>query len=130
MNDEQLPKSDLNRLKQEVLSRPPIAALPCNLPDHWLDMIARDLEEVVGNSEYGGDDTFSYAAAPLALIIHILEGRASSKGIPIPFDELYRYFCDLRIEVSLEMVSRRTNIRAEPATLETIFTGREVQFHR
>lgn len=89
-------------------------------------MIARDLEEVVGDNEYGGNATFSYAAALLALIIHILDGKTPSKGIQIPFDELYRYFCDLRIEVSLEIMSRRTDIRAEPATLETIFTGREV----
>ena len=43
MSKNRLPKSDLDKLRQEVLALPPSAALPCNLSDNWLDMIARDL---------------------------------------------------------------------------------------
>lgn len=44
MNQYALPRSDLHRLGREVLSGPPEAALPCNLPDDWLNLIARDLD--------------------------------------------------------------------------------------
>lgn len=130
MNNEQLPMSDLDRLKQEVLSVPPIAALPCNLPDHWLEMIARDLEKIVGDGECSEDDTSSYVVASLALIIRILEGKTPSQEIKIPFVVLFLYFNELRMEVNLEISRRRTDIRTEPATLETIFTGREVLVDR
>lgn len=37
-------QSDLLQLKREVLDQGPEAALPCNLPDKWLCLLARDLE--------------------------------------------------------------------------------------
>lgn len=40
MCDNELPKSDLKQLRDEVLCINPEGALPINLPDHWLDMIA------------------------------------------------------------------------------------------
>lgn len=126
MQYECLPKSDLQRLKQEVLDQLPEAALPANLPDHWLDMIARDLEESVGTGECG-DDLPSCASAPLALIVHILFAKTSSDHLEISLETLHRYFCDLRIEVNLEIVNRRTEIKVESATLETIFSNRDVR---
>ncbi|MFA6928686.1 MAG: hypothetical protein WCT05_00050 [Lentisphaeria bacterium] len=126
MQYECLPKSDLQRLKQEVLDQLPEAALPANLPDHWLDMIARDLEETVGTGGHGGDSS-SYASAPLALIVHIMAAKTSSERLEISLETLHRYFCDLRIEVNLEIVNRRTEIKVESATLETIFSNRDVR---
>ena len=41
-----------------------------------------------------------------------------------------QHFGDYRLEVSLEQVSRKTEIRAEPATLETIFANREVRVEK
>lgn len=126
MQYERLPKSDLQRLKQEVLDQGPEAALPANLPDHWLDMIARDLEETVGTGGHGGDSS-SYASAPLALIVRIMEAKTSSERLEISLETLHRYFCDLRIEINLEIVNRRTEIKVESATLETIFSNRDVR---
>lgn len=98
--------------------------MPCNLPGHWLDMIARDLEATMTEGEDG------YAAAPLMLVVHILQGKTpgqSGHGIQIPLDTLNDYFCDLRVEINLEIVSRRTRSRVEPATLDSIFTGHTVR---
>jgi len=120
MFDDDLPKSDLKQLRDEVLSKHPEAALPVNLPDHWLDMLARDLDEVF---EVVDDVPSSNASAPLALILHTIQGKTSNERVEISFDTLYRYFHDLRAEIHLEIISRRTNFRIEPATLETIFTN-------
>ena len=118
------PKSDLVQLKSEVLERPVVFALPCNLPDHWLDKIARDLDEVIAS---GGGDEGTYAAAPLALILHILQSRTQGPVMTISFEKLWDYFQYLQIEINFEIVSRRTGHKIEPATLKTIFTDRQVQ---
>jgi hypothetical protein len=123
MRNNRLPKSDLAKLQREVLALPPSAALPCNLPEHWLDMIARDLEATITGGEEG------YASAPLLLVVHILQGKTpgqSGQEIQIPLETLYDYFRDLRVEIDLEIVNRRTRSWIEPATLDSIFTDRMV----
>lgn len=124
MRNNRLPKSDLAKLQREVLALPPSAALPCNLPEHWLDMIARDLEATMTGGEEG------YASAPLLLVVHILQGKTpgqSGQKMQIPLDTLYDYFRDLRVEIDLEIVNRRTRSWIEPATLDSIFTNRMVK---
>ena len=125
-----LPPTDLEELAQEVLrNRPADAALPCNLSDKWLDLISRDLDvcfgDLVADSE---TQSKSHMAAPLALIIHILFAKQGSKSIEVAFEELERYLSDFRIEVALELVTRRTNISASQATVQTIFEKRTVEF--
>jgi hypothetical protein len=124
-----LPRTDLSKLQQEVLSGPPEAALPSQLSDCWLELIARDLEMTVGDGEpeEGGG---TYASAPLALITHLLFGKRAGKEFALSYDEIYSLFCDLRVEISLEIVSRQTDIKVEPATLETIFSNREVSIEK
>lgn len=126
MNEFDLPRSDLELLRQEILSGPPEAGLPSHLPDHWLDWIARDLEMTVGDSEHVVGAKPSYAAAPLALIIHLLRGKAQGEDLQVSVMEMFEYFRDLRIEIALEMVNRRTGIQIEAATLATIFSNRVV----
>ena len=46
----------------------------------------------------------------------------------ISIDQLKAYLVDFRIEIGLEMVNRRTNIRTAGAVLETIFENRPVLF--
>lgn len=127
MSNDRLPKSDLVKLQEEILALPPSAALPCNLPDYWLDMIARDLEATLTEGKEG------YAAAPLILITHLVQGKTSAtpeEGVQIPLDTLFAYFCDLRVEINLEIVSRRRRCWVEPATLDSIFTNRMVSVVR
>lgn len=126
MCDDDLPKSDLKLLRDEVLSKHPEAALPINLPDHWLDMIARDLDDAFEAVEIY-DMPSSNASAPLALVLHIMQAKTSSDHIEIPLDTLYRYLRDLRTEINLEIINRRTEIKVESATMDTIFTNRTVK---
>lgn len=122
-----LPRTDLLKLHVEVLSGPPEAALPSQLSDYWLELIARDLEMTLGDDE-PEEGSEPYASAPLALIVHLYFGKRGGVVLALNDDELYSLFCDLQIEISLEIVSRKTDIKAEPATLETIFSNREVTF--
>ncbi len=130
MDETELPLSDLELLRSEVLTQPPEAALPRNLSDYWLDLIGRDLEECVGDGAGNHDESTPYMTAPLALILHILTGKTGSNKLEVPLDDMFKYFQDYRIEIALESVRRRTDIRPEAATLETIFTERDVQVER
>jgi hypothetical protein len=67
-------------------------------------------------------------AAPLALIVHLLFGKQGGAGVKVAFEELGQYLSDFRIEVALEQVTRRTNVSANRATVQTIFTKRTVEF--
>jgi len=74
-------------------------------------------------------------SAALLLILHILEYKEEKGGnfsgeIEVRTEDLFGYFRDYLLEVSLEIVSRQTDIKAESATLETIFTDRNVVFSR
>ena len=124
-----LPRSDLNLLKEQVLSQTPDAALPSRLSDFWLDCIARDLERTVGDEIADESDPTPYGAAPLALIMHLLSEKLGSPTLSISVEELREHFCRLRIEVGLEMVNRRTDCRAESATMETILSDRTVMIY-
>lgn len=124
MNFNPLPNSDLRRLHREVLSGSPDSALPCNLPDCWLEMIARDLDFSLEEAEHSAPPSISYASAPLALILHILFEKSGKNEVSIPLDVLHRYFEDLRIEVNLEIMNRRTPTKVTSATLDSIFTDR------
>lgn len=125
-----LPPTDLDKLAQEVLQgQPGDAALPCNLTDHWLDLICRDLDVCLGDLDAESETpSKSHLAAPLALIVHLLFAKQGGTQVKLAFEELDRYLVDLRIEVALEQVTRRTNFSASRATVQTIFTKRTVEF--
>lgn len=127
MTEEKLPLSQIHLLRKDVNRESPSAALPSNLPDYWLELIARDLEETVGEGVHLCEESAKYAAAPLALIIQILSGKLGTQRLELPLDKLFEYFCEYRIEINLEIVNRRTVFKTEPATLETIFTNRAVR---
>lgn len=116
-------KSDIRRLKCEVLDRGPEAALPCNLPDEWLRLLARDLEMVL----QGQYERSNYLNAPLAIVIQLLQAKSCNSETEVSFseEELLHYLQYLEIEIALEMVRRAANIVARPATIETIFTDRD-----
>lgn len=126
MNANELPPSDLELLRREVLSEPPEAALPSRLPDHWLELLARDLDMSIGDGARTANTQQSYAAAPLALIIHLLCGKTGNTRHEISLMQMFEYFRDYETEIAFEMLNRRTGMKVESATLETIFSDRTV----
>jgi len=127
MHDRPLPRSDLILLAREVLAQPPVAALPSNLSDQWLNLIGRDLDVCFGDIDAEGDEP-THMAAPLALIIHLLSGKQGTKEIRISLDQFKNFLMDYRIEIALELVNCLTNIHSNEAVLETIFENRQVHF--
>lgn len=127
MSNTSLPRSNLKRLKKEVLDLSPVSALPCNFPEHWLHMIARDLQEVMNSDDHGKDEAKSYASAPLALIIYILKEKSPDPINSISLEMCWDYFVDLNIEINLEILNRMAIHKSVPATIETIFTNRQIQ---
>ncbi len=129
MRNGPLPPSDLFVLKKDVLDHPAAAALPRNLSDQWLDLIGRDLDVCFAEMDPQFDAP-SHMAAPLALVIHLLSGKHGKNKMEIEFEKFKDYLTDYRAEIALEVINRRTNIRASGATLETIFENREVFWTR
>jgi hypothetical protein len=117
------PVMDLVELKKQILDKEPAAALPCQLSDYWLDQVEESLEQVLENPDI---DAGSYLAGPLALVVHILFARTASHELEVSHSQLYECLRSYRIEVALEAVSRRTNVKSAPASLDTIFADRLV----
>lgn len=121
------PEDILNRLRDEVLCLPHEAALPCNLSDFWLDQIAYDLDMSIGESAQTNTEAVAgHMTVPLMLVLHLLAGKTGSNTIQVPHEELFGYLDALNMEIGIEIVNRRTEITASSATLETIFTDRDV----
>lgn len=112
-----LEKSDLKKLKREVLDLGPEATLPYNLPDAWLSLLHRDLQMI----QQEENEDYQYLTAPVAIIVHILVCQKKS-AFSFSEEELFEYMQDLRFEISIEIARRSTGFAAEPATLDTIFT--------
>lgn len=124
-----LPITDLDRLHQEILTGPPEAALPVNMNDEWLNLIARDLDEALnqsGSPDKTEGEKMPRLAAPLALVAHILLGREGAAWSEVPLDELYEYCQNYLAEITLEMVRRKLGYDLEPASLETILKPRNL----
>lgn len=115
---------DMELLQKEILSKPGEAALPCNLSDYWIDEIASALEAI-----FEGDSITesSQLAAPLALVSHILGAKNEWKEMQLTWEELFEHFKNYRIELALEEIKRRTDMKSTPATLETIFSNRSIE---
>ncbi len=122
---EPLALTDLSELAAEVLNLSASQSLPVNLPDHWLRRIARDLD-ACANEDEDDPEPSVYMAGPLAIVLRLLLGKNSESPGVVTFDQLERYFRELRLEVHLELISRFTNIAVDAAGLDSIFEGRSV----
>lgn len=125
--------SVLERFHAEVLDRGGEAILPRNLSDHWLGVLAKASEELLGEvgqegppGSLGGshEDMNAIVVAAILAIVSAKEGGQSE--IRLSWDELHDYLTHYCLELSLELVHRNTEVQYEQATLETILTDRDV----
>lgn len=108
----------MQKLKREVLDGEPGSALPSKLSDEWLDMAIDSVEGMV----HGDDDKQGMHGIGMALILKTLsDKRSEAKELSIPTPELFKYVQSYMIELALEELNRKTDVRASAATLETIF---------
>lgn len=103
--------------------QPPAAALPCNLSDELLELVARDLDAMLSGVK-PQDAGRRADAAPLGLVLHILAGQACNGKPGISVADLFAAVEDYRLEITMELKKRRTGIHFIPATMETIFKRR------
>jgi hypothetical protein len=79
-----VPKTNLEKLANEVLSRGPSAALPKNLPDRWLRAIGRDLLKAQkANMEGRDDDPSLDLNGPILLVTALRTHRQN-----VPYDQV------------------------------------------
>jgi hypothetical protein len=116
----------LYRFKCEVTDLGPAACLPRSLSDTWLHALIKSADDLIGG-EAPSEDT----ALALAAVFTILQGSHRGEQMTNT-DELtlLSILNDFRIELALELVHRSTDVRYEPATLQTIFTDRDVSIWR
>ena len=119
----------LERFQLEVLDLGPSACLPRNLSDYWLRELQKSVEVLLTGQEQEG----ASASGAMAAVLTLLEAK-SNKRRPakrsMPLEEFNRLAEDLRLELALEENHRLSDIKYEPATLETIFTNRSFRTWR
>lgn len=120
-------KHILRRFQEEVMNSGPESTLPCNLTDYWLTEIQQHLEQLFESiTAPDGLKSERSMALPFAAVIHILFAKGRTEKLEVPMEEMLNYFEYYRAELALEETRRRTDLRAEPASIETIFTDRNV----
>lgn len=116
----------LNRFKREVTELGPVACLPRSLSDAWLNALIQSADALIA-----GEDQSAESALALAAVLTILQG--SHRREQLLNDDVLTHLTilnDFRIELALELVHRSTDVHYEAATLQTIFTGRDVSIWR
>ena len=117
----------LQSFKKEVTDTGVGACLPKNLSNKWLSYLSEQIEDMLFDNE---SEHESYAEVTAAVIFLIQEKEIEKDAFSISYEDLYDYFDKYRIELSLETVHRQTKIKYEAATLDTIFTERDVKIWR
>lgn len=116
----------LYRFKCEVTDLGPVACLPRSLSDAWLKALIQSADDLIA-----GEGQSAESALALAAVLTILQG--SHRGEQFLSSDVLTHVSvvnDFRIELALELVHRSTDVHYEAATLQTIFTGRDVSIWR
>lgn len=116
----------LYRFKREVTDLGPVACLPRSLSDAWLNALIHSADVLIAGEDQSAESTLALAA-----LLTILQGsHRSEQLLSTDVHTHLRILTDFRIELALELVHRSTDVHYEAATLQTIFTGREVSIWR
>lgn len=115
----------LKQFKSQVTDQGSVACLPRELSSEWLRTVLESTEILLA----GEDDEKGAIALAAVFVLMAAKGISREKLIS---DEIWLQSIvqDYGIELALETVHRRTEIRYQPATLETIFAKRDVHSWR
>ena len=118
-----IPKTDLDKLLKEVLSRGPAAALPRNLPDRWLRALGRDIARArKANLEGHNDDPAIDIAAPLLLVATLTQAKsAPASETAFGAEDLKKSLDKFAVAIAEEIVGRETGVFVREYTLDNIF---------
>lgn len=115
---------DLIQLRREILDHPPSAALPSNLPDHWLEAALQDVERVIGADAETGPE---FLHLPLNLVLHLL--NPSDQSPEIPYEQRFRCIEQYRIELAMEKL-RRWGVQLVPPQVRQQFSRQKNFLYR
>ena len=62
--------------------------------------------------------------------MHILFAKNGGREITESMNKLFDHLQTYRIELALEEIRRKTDVKASPVTIDTIFTNRSVTFEK
>lgn len=116
-----VPKTDLNKLTGEVLSRGCEAALPHNLPDRWLRPIGRDIAEA--RKAYLEEDGPEIdLCGPLLIVIALLSRKKGKNSAVDEFstDELMAGLDSYGRAIQEEIIGRQTGVFLRDYTVENV----------
>ena len=119
----------LLRLKREITDRGPDACLPVNLTDEWLQYLTASADSMLqGRSSQDAPQN----ALCVAVVVCLLQARADGtrSALEVSYEQLHSYFEMYRVELALEQIHRKTNVKYNAATLDTILTRRPLDAHR
>lgn len=116
MSDEEL----MDEFKREVLEKGPESTLPSGLSDKWLATLSTQAEEMIGGTRNSGTPEV------VAALVHVLLAKYGHEKTVIGTEELHEYFQQYRIELALEGIRRYTEMKLPAATIDTIFTERNL----
>lgn len=133
----------LEQFQKEILSEGDEATLPTNLPQNWLDILSLALEKILNAPAANSLVLLLPEDIPSKLIIAAITPLLKTKAemnFPITLEEKDNPFHtrrerypitkkileSYRMELAFEAISRTMDIAINPASIETIFTNREV----
>lgn len=120
----------LQRFTAEVLTHGAEACLPRNLSKEWIDVLAHELchyfKQDPDRLPTEENDDCQTLCCALAAIVGIMTVKLQRRVITFNIKELHDRFVYYRTELVLEALHRSNVISYEPATLETIFTDRNL----
>lgn len=114
----------LEAFNKEVLTLGAVACLPANLSDEWLEWLSIELSFVQNTEKI--DHNMSSPSCALAAIFKIILHKNGGIGASISEEELFDKMQEYYTELEIEKMNRWSDTQCDSATLDTIFTGRDV----
>lgn len=116
----------LSRFKSEILENGATACLPANLSDEWLEWLEKELSFLDEDGPVTKEDDIVPPSCAIAALATILLAKQGGEEVQLTTEELLRMLECYRLEIGIETVHRKTEMKFSRATLDTIFTNREL----
>ena len=125
-NDTEQHDNEFAKFKEEVLDQGPESCLPKNLAHFWLGKLSTQANILLKDGTPPGNTRYTELLAALIQILFHKNTNRSEHAIEVALTELFEHCQNYAIELSLEEVYRKTEMKYNAATLDTILTNRDV----
>lgn len=115
----------LNKFQREVLNVGSDQTLPVNLSDDWLSILIKQGEATESCELNEEGRTTEFMAALFSIL-----GCQNNGAFTVTEEELFDYVELYRVELATEELSRKTDFKISPATMENILTNRDIEVRK